>query len=618
MPGRIEDYALVGDLLTAGLVGRDGSLDWLCLPRFDSPACFAALLGGPDNGRWLIAPANQDGHDGPSARRRYRGDTLVLDTEWATPTGRVRVTDLMPPRGDAPRVIRVVEGLSGGVDMRVDLRLRFDYGRVLPWMRRLDGALTAIAGPESVWLRTPVRLTAHGHTHTARFRVTAGERIPFVLAWHPSHLPAPAPVDAFEALRATETYWTEWLRPLTYDGPYRDAVARSLITLKALTYEPTGGIVAAPTTSLPEDIGSTRNWDYRYCWLRDAGLTLEAFLRSGFTAEADAWRAWLERAVAGRAQDIQIMYGIAGERRLTEWEADWLPGYEGSRPVRIGNAAAGQQQLDVPGEVMDTLHLTIRSGLRPRHHLLALQRVLLDHLERVWSDPDQGLWETRGAPRHHVHSKVMCWVAFDRAVRLAEGHARPGPVERWRGVRDRIHREVCEKGFDPVRSTFTRSYGSDHLDAALLLIPQTGFLPPDDPRVVGTVEAVRHELDSGGLVSRYSAGGGTSPDGLAGPEGTFLACSFWLADALLLTGREDEARALFERLLALRNDVGLLAEEYDPVARRQLGNFPQAFTHVPLIRVAYELDRHATEHRRGVARRGEENRSTAFPEGPLG
>ncbi|MPY64370.1 glycoside hydrolase family 15 protein, partial [Streptomyces spongiae] len=414
---------------------------------------------------------------------------------------------------------------------------------------------------------------------------------------------APDPVDAFDALRATETYWRQWLRPLTYEGPYRDAVARSLITLKALTYEPTGGIVAAPTTSLPEEIGGPRNWDYRYCWLRDAGLALEALLRSGFTAEADAWRGWLERAVAGRPQDVQIMYGIAGERRLTEWEADWLPGYEGSRPVRIGNAAAGQRQLDVPGELMETVHLTIRSGLRPRHHLVSLQGLLLDHLERAWSEPDQGLWETRSAPRHHVHSKVMCWVAFDRAVRLAEGHARPGPVDHWRQVRDRIRDDVCEQGFDPVRSTFTQAYGSPELDAALLLIPQTGFLPPDDPRVVGTIDAVRRELAADGLVLRYSAGRGPSPDGLAGPEGAFLACSFWLADALFLIGREDEARELFERLLSLRNDVGLLAEEYDPVARRQLGNFPQAFTHVPLIRVAYELDRHATEHRRGVPRK---------------
>lgn len=598
MPGRIEDYALVGDLLIAGLVGRDGSLDWLCLPRFDSPACFAALLGDRDNGRWLIAPAEAHG---PRARRRYRGDTLVLDTEWETATGQVRVTDFMPRREGAPCVVRIVEGLSGSVDVRVDLRLRFDYGRVLPWMRRTDGALTGIAGPESVWLRTPVRLTGHDETHTARFRLGAGERIPFVLTWHPSHLPAPDPVDAFEALRATERYWRDWLRPLTYDGPYRDAVARSLITLKALTYEPTGGIVAAPTTSLPEEIGGPRNWDYRYCWLRDAGLTLEALLRSGFTAEADAWRGWLERAAAGRPSDVQIMYGIAGERRLTEWEADWLPGYEGSRPVRIGNAAAGQRQLDVPGELMETLHLTIRSGLRRRHHLVSLQGLLLDHLEGVWTEPDQGLWETRGAPRHHVHSKVMCWVAFDRAVRLAEEHGRPGPTDHWRRVRDRIHDEVCERGFDPVRGTFTRAYGSPELDAALLLIPQTGFLPPDDPRVLGTVEAVRRELAADGLMMRYSAGRrGPSPDGLAGPEGAFLACSFWLADALVLIGREDEARELFERLLSLRNDVGLLAEEYDPLAHRQLGNFPQAFTHVPLIRVAYELGGHATEQRRGV------------------
>ncbi|EKX63944.1 glycoside hydrolase family 15 protein [Streptomyces ipomoeae] len=597
-PAPIEDYALIGDLLTAALVGRDGSVDWLCLPRFDSPACFAALLGDEDNGRWRIAPAAEDT---PRARRRYRDDTLILDTEWETPTGQAVVTDFMPrrEREDAPCVVRVVEGRSGTVDMRMELRLRFDYGRVLPWMRRQDGHLTGIAGPESVWLYTPARPVAHGTAHIADFKVTAGERIPFVLTWYPSHRPAPDPLDAFEALGATEAYWRRWLRRLSYEGPYREAVARSLITLKALTYEPTGGIVAAPTTSLPEDIGGVRNWDYRYCWLRDAGMTLEALLRSGFTEEAEAWRGWLERAVAGRPEDVQIMYGIAGERRLTEWEADWLPGYEGSRPVRIGNAAAVQRQLDVPGEVMDAIHLAIGCGLHTRPHLVELQAVLLDHLAQVWHQPDQSLWEMRGAPRHYTHSKVMCWVAFDRAVRLAEEHGRPGPVEKWREVRDRIHREICERAFDPQRGTFTQSYGSRELDAALLLIPQTGFLPPDDPRVLGTVDAVRRELLTDGLLSRYSTGRPDPPDAITGGEGAFLACSFWLADALLPTGREDEARELYERLLALRNDVGLLAEEYDPVARRQLGNFPQAFTHVPLIRVAYELDRHATHARRG-------------------
>jgi len=611
MPGRIEDYALVGDLLTAALVGRDGSLDWLCLPRFDSPACFAALLGDENNGRWRIAPADAftgtDTDESVTVRRRYRGDSLVLETEWETATGRATVVDFMPRRDGAPSVVRIVEGHSGTVDLRMDLRLRFEYGSVVPWMHRVDGQLTGIAGPESVWLTTPVALTGHDEAHTADFTVTAGERIPSVLTWQPSHLPAPDPVDPFDALRRTEEYWKQWLRPFSYDGSYRDAVVRSLITLKALTYEPTGGIVAAPTTSLPEQPGGVRNWDYRYCWLRDAGMTLEALLRSGFTAEAQAWRGWLERAVAGRPKDIQIMYGIGGERRLTEWTADWLAGYENSRPVRIGNGAAAQQQLDVPGELMETLSLTLRSGLRPERHLLSLQQALLDHLEEVWTRPDQGLWETRGEPRHHVHSKVMCWVAFDRAVRMVEEHGRPGPVEHWREVRDRIHREVCERGFDPARGTFTQSYGSRALDAALLLIPGTGFLPPDDPRVIGTVAAVERELATDdGLVSRYSTGaagatstgGAAAPDGLTGGEGAFLACSFWLADALRLTGREDDARHLFERLLLLRNDVGLLAEEYDPLARRQLGNFPQAFTHVPLIRVAYELDGHATHHGR--------------------
>ena len=611
MPGRIEDYALVGDLLTAALVGRDGSLDWLCLPRFDSPACFAALLGDENNGRWRIAPADAftgtDADESVTVRRRYRGDSLVLETEWETATGRATVVDFMPRRDGAPSVVRIVEGHSGTVDLRMDLRLRFEYGSVVPWMHRVDGQLTGIAGPESVWLTTPVALTGHDEAHTADFTVTAGERIPSVLTWHPSHLPAPDPVDPFDALRRTEEYWEQWLRPFSYDGTYRDAVVRSLITLKALTYEPTGGIVAAPTTSLPEQPGGVRNWDYRYCWLRDAGMTLEALLRSGFTAEAQAWRGWLERAVAGRPKDIQIMYGIGGERRLTEWTADWLAGYENSRPVRIGNGAAAQQQLDVPGELMETLSLTLRSGLRPERHLLSLQQALLDHLEEVWTRPDQGLWETRGEPRHHVHSKVMCWVAFDRAVRMVEEHGRPGPVEHWREVRDRIHREVCERGFDPARGTFTQSYGSRAHDAALLLIPGTGIQPPDDPRVIGTVAAVERELATDdGLVSRYSTGaagatstgGAAAPDGLTGGEGAFLACSFWLADALRLTGREDDARHLFERLLLLRNDVGLLAEEYDPLARRQLGNFPQAFTHVPLIRVAYELDGHATHHGR--------------------
>lgn len=607
MPGRIEDYALVGDLLTAALVGCDGSLDWLCLPRFDSPACFAALLGDENNGRWRIAPANADTDQGVTVRRRYRGDSLVLETEWETTTGRATVVDFMPRRDGAPSVVRIVEGHSGTVDLHMDLRLRFEYGSVVPWMHRENGRLTGIAGPESVWLTTPVALTGQGDAHIADFTVTAGERIPSVLTWQPSHLPAPDPVDPFDALRRTEEYWEQWLRPFSYDGTYRDAVVRSLITLKALTYEPTGGIVAAPTTSLPEQPGGVRNWDYRYCWLRDAGMTLEALLRSGFTAEAQAWRGWLERAVAGRPKDIQIMYGIGGERRLTEWTADWLAGYENSRPVRIGNGAAAQQQLDVPGELMETLALTLRCGLRPERHLLSLQQALLDHLEEVWTRPDQGLWEMRGEPRHHVHSKIMCWVAFDRAVRLVEQHGRPGPVAHWREVRDRIHREVCERGYDPVRATFTQSYGSRALDAALLLIPGTGFLPPDDPRVIGTVAAVERELATeDGLVSRYSTGAGgatgtggaEAPDGLTGGEGAFLACSFWLADALLLTGREDDARRLFERLLLLRNDLGLLAEEYDPLARRQLGNFPQAFTHVPLIRVAYELDGHATQHAR--------------------
>ncbi|MEU5880738.1 glycoside hydrolase family 15 protein [Spirillospora sp. NPDC047279] len=588
MPGRIEDYALIGDCQSAALVRTDGSIDWLCLPRFDSEACFAALLGDEENGRWRIAPAG----GGAATRRRYRGDTLVLETEWELPGGSVRLIDFMPHRGEAPDIVRIVEGLSGEVAMAFDLRLRFGYGHRVPWMHQADGQLAGIAGPDAIWLRSPVKVSGREFAHTAEFTVRPGERIPFVLTWHPSHLPAPQPVDALRALEETEDEWKRWVDRFSYRGTYRDAVIRSLITLKALTYQPTGGIVAAPTTSLPEAVGGVRNWDYRYCWLRDATMTLDALLRSGFTDEADAWRQWLLRAVAGSPEDVQIMYGVAGERRLTEWEVGWLPGYEGSRPVRVGNAAAGQLQMDVPGEVINSLYLARRAGLPPAEEIAAMQESLLDYVERRWEEPDEGLWEIRGGRRHFVHSKLMCWVAFDRAIRISEEFGRPGPVDHWRTLRDRIHRDICDKGFDAVRGTFTQSYGSPDVDAALLLIPQVGFLPARDPRVVGTIEAVRRELAGDGFVRRYPTHEGRASDGLTGEEGAFLACSFWLADGLLAIGREDEARELFERLLSLRNDVGLLAEEYDPRAGRQVGNFPQAFSHVPLIHTAYELDGH--------------------------
>jgi GH15 family glucan-1,4-alpha-glucosidase len=589
MPGRIEDYALIGDMQSAALVCRDGSIDWLCFPRFDSAACFAALLGDEENGHWRIAPV---GTQRFASRRRYRGETLILETEWDTPTGTVRLTDFMPHRGEAPDIVRIIECLRGEVPMRFELRLRFDYGHVVPWMHQFDGQVAGIAGPDSIWLRGPITVRGEDFAHVAEFTVRAGDRVPFVLTWHPSHLPAPEPVDAEASLKETEQLWQDWVRTCTYDGEYREAVIRSLITLKALTYAPTGGIVAAPTTSLPEALGGSRNWDYRYCWLRDATMTLEALIRSGYTDEADRWRQWLVRAVAGSPEDIQIMYGVAGERRLPEWEVDWLAGYQGARPVRVGNAAVDQLQLDVPGEVMDSLYLARRAGLQPADAVWSMQQALLKFLESRWSKPDEGLWEIRGASRHFVYSKVMCWVAYDRGIRMAEEFGLPGPVEHWRRIRGRIHREVCDNGYDAERGTFTQSYGSTDLDASLLLIPQVGFLPADDPRVAGTVAAVHRELAEDGFVRRYPTKKGKSSDGLTGVEGAFLACSFWLADGLRTVGREDEARDFFERLLSLRNDVGLLAEEYDPRTKRQVGNFPQAFSHVPLINSAYDLTGH--------------------------
>ncbi|MGQ0717833.1 MAG: glycoside hydrolase family 15 protein [Pseudonocardiales bacterium] len=585
MPGLIEDYGLIGDLQTAALVCRDGSIDWLCLPRFDSPACFAALLDDARAGRWLLAPAG----GGPCTRRRYRGDSLVLETEWDTPDGTVRVIDAMPLRGEATDVVRVVEGRSGRVPMSMELVLRFDYGSVSPWVRQVDGQWSAIAGPDAAWLDSPVALEYRDGRTSARFEVEAGQQVPFVLTHTASHLPAPKPVDGVAALQGTEWFWTDWIGRCNYRGEWAQPVRRSLVTLKALTYAPTGGIVAAATTSLPEQLGGSRNWDYRYCWLRDATFTLQALLGTGYIDEAKAWREWLLRAVAGDPADLRIMYGLDGTRRIPEYTLDWLRGYEGSKPVRVGNAAAEQYQLDVWGEVLDGLHLAREAGLAPSQDAWDLQRALLDFLEGHWDDPDNSLWEVRSDRRPFVHSKVMAWVGVDRALRAVEHFGLPGPVHRWRELRDRIHDDVCDRGYDSTRGTFTQFYGSDGLDAALLLIPRVGFLPWRDERVIGTVEAVARELSEDGFLLRYRPAADGGVDGLPGEEGAFLLCSFWLADALHGIGREREARALFERLLGLRNDLGLLSEEYDTRAQRQLGNTPQAFSHVGLVNTALHL-----------------------------
>jgi GH15 family glucan-1,4-alpha-glucosidase len=585
MAGAIEDYGLIGDLQTAALVGRDGSVDWLCLPRFDSPACFAALLGDAENGRWLLAPRA----GGDCTNRRYRGDTLILESTWETDTGTVRVLDLMPPRGEAADVVRIVEGVTGRVPMRSELTLRFDYGHIVPWVRQVDGELAAVAGPDAVWLRSPVRLEGRDRATHAEFEVAAGDRVPFVLTYAASHLPRPHPVDPEQALTGTESFWTDWIARCSYDGEWTDAVRRSLLTLKALTHAPAGGIVAAATTSLPEALGGSRNWDYRYCWLRDATFTLQALLGSGYEKEARAWREWLLRAVAGDPADLRIMYALDGSRRIPEYELPWLSGYAGSGPVRVGNAAAAQFQLDVWGEVLDGLHWSRTSGLTPDEDAWSLQKALLDFLEGHWADPDNSLWEVRGDRRPFVHSKVMAWAGLDRGVQAVERFGLDGPVDRWRKLRQEVHDDVCAHGYDPDRGTFTQYYGSTGLDAALLLLPRVGFLPPDDPRIVGTVEAVQRELSQDGLLLRYHPDADGGVDGLAGHESPFLACSFWLADALSLMGRQQQARQLFERLLGLRSDLGLLSEEYDTRAGRQVGNTPQAFSHVGLVNTASQL-----------------------------
>ncbi|HEU5128724.1 MAG TPA: glycoside hydrolase family 15 protein [Glycomyces sp.] len=582
---RIEDYGMLGDLHTAALVGTDGSIDWLCLPRFDSPACFAALLGDEEHGSWLLAPAA----GGTCARRRYRGDTLILETEWETPEGAVRVLDAMPPRDNVADVVRVVEGVSGRVPMRTVMRLRFGYGRVEPWVRCEDGQIAAIAGPDAAWLASDIPMTLDDATGLAEFTVSVGERVGFVLTYRPSHEGGPIPVDPEESLADTERFWEEWVGHMRYEGEWQDAVRRSAVTLKALTYKPTGGIVAAATTSLPEDLGGVRNWDYRYCWLRDATFALQAMLGTGYISEAREWREWLLRAVAGDPADLQIMYGLDGKRWLPEHELGWLPGYEGSAPVRIGNAASDQFQLDVWGEVLEGLHLAREAGLEGDEYAWGLQVAMLEYLEDHWQDTDESLWEVRGERRHFVHSKVLSWTGFDRAVKSVEEFGLPGPVDKWRALREEVHREVCDRGYDPDRGTFTQSYGSHGLDAALLLIPQTGFLPWNDPRMVGTVDAVQRELMRDGYLLRYDTEADGGVDGLPGEEGAFLACSFWLVDALHGIGRSTEARDLFERLLAVRNDLGLLSEEFDPRTGRQLGNTPQAYSHVGLVNSARHL-----------------------------
>jgi GH15 family glucan-1,4-alpha-glucosidase len=595
---RIEDYALIGDTQTAALVGRDGSIDWLCLPRFDSGACFAALLGHERHGRWILSPIC----DVRRVHRRYRPGTLILETEFETEDGTVRVIDCMPPRERAPDVVRVVEGVRGQVRMHMELVIRFDYGSVVPWVRQLNGMLSAVAGPDALYLHTPIETRGEDLTTVADFSVSEGQRVPFLLIWHPSHEAPPQPIDPLGAVEDTEKWWQEWSDRCTYKGEWQDHVLRSLITLKALTYAPTGGIVAAATTSLPEFLGGVRNWDYRYGWLRDATFTLYALMTAGYKEEASSWRDWLLRAVAGDPAELQIMYGPAGERRLTEIELPWLPGYEGSAPVRIGNAAVRQFQLDVYGEVMDTLHQARRIGIEEDESAWALQRHLLDFLECRWKEPDEGIWEVRGPRQQFTHSKVMAWVAVDRFVKDVERfgkmeRSRNGlsveDLDRWKRLRAEIHEQVCTQGYDPRRRAFTQYYGSKELDASLLMIPLVGFLPATDERMRGTVQAIEQELCREGFVLRYQTEETRAIDGLPPGEGVFLACTFWLADNYALLGRREEARHLFERLLGLCNDVGLLSEQYDPYAQRLLGNFPQAFSHVSLINTARNLSTEA-------------------------
>ncbi len=599
MSSRIEDYGLIGDCETAALVGRDGSIDWLCWPAFDSDACFAALLGTHRNGRWLIAPAEEV----TKSSRRYWDNTLILETRFETANGVVALIDFMPPRGDASDVVRLVRGVAGKVKLQMQLVIRFDFGMDIPWVRRTeDGALLAIAGQDMTVLRTPVETHGEDLTTVASFGVSAGETIPFVLTYGPSHLPVPKPIDPAQALQDTEDFWAEWSSRCTYEGEHRDLVMRSLITLKALTYAPTGGIVAAPTTSLPEKLGGARNWDYRFCWLRDATFTLLALMNSGYTEEAVAWHNWLLRAAAGWPASMQIMYGIMGQRRLLEWEADWLPGYEGARPVRVGNAAHAQLQLDVYGELIDAFYQSRLAELKLDEGSWAMARAVLEHVEEVWDEPDHGIWEKRGDKKHYVFSKVMTWVAFDRAIKGAERFGFDGPLDQWRALRDEICRDVCENGFDPEQNAFVESYGSRLLDASLLLLPAVGFLPATDPRIRGTIAAVEKHMMRDGFVLRHDPRE-VSEEEQQPIEGAFLACSFWLADACVLAGETAKAEAIFERVVAVANDLGLLAEEFDPGMGRQTGNFPQALTHIALINTAQNLCKVRKPHEKPAVQR---------------
>ncbi len=598
MPLPIEQYALIGDCHTAALVGSDGSIDWLCFPRFDSGACFAALLGGPEHGRWRIGPSGKV----TAVRRKYRDGTLILETEFETAEGRVRLTDFMPASQTRFDVVRIVEGLSGRVALSLELIVRFDYGSIVPWVRRRGDVLLFTAGPDTLELVGSIAVEGKNMQTVAEFTVGAGERQWFSLNYRHSHLDTLPPIDPLEELEEANKLWLRWSGRSNIHTRWQEPVVRSLITLKALQYRPSGGIIAAPTTSLPEQPGGVRNWDYRFCWLRDATFALNALLLAGYIDEATKWREWLLRAVAGSPQDLQILYGVTGLRRLDEYEIPWLPGYQGATPVRVGNAASKQFQLDVYGEVMDTLHLARMSGLDPEPEAWSLQVALLEFVEANWQRPDDGIWEIRGPQRHFIHSKVMAWVAFDRVIKDAERDGLEAPLERWRQVRDAIHAEVCAKGFNAERGCFVQSYESSHLDASVLLMAQVGFLPPNDPRVLGTIEAVERELIVEGLVLRYSTE--TGVDALPAGEGAFLPCSFWLADCYALTGRRREGEALFERLLALRNDVGLLAEEYDPRSGRMLGNFPQAMTHMALVNTARLLSMPEAEAK-SAARQGE-------------
>jgi GH15 family glucan-1,4-alpha-glucosidase len=591
---RIEDYGFLSDTQTGALVARGGSIDWLCFPRFDSDACFAALLGETKNGRWLIAPTAEV----KRCTRQYRGDTMILETTLETEETTVRLIDFMPPRGTNPDIVRIVESVRGTTALRMELIIRFGYGSIVPWVRKRDSGLQAIAGPDALILRTPVETRGENLTTIAEFKVNEGERIPFVLTWFPSHERAPRHVNAEEALRDTENFWTDWAQPCDRGGEWCDAVVRSLVTLKGLTYAPTGGIVAAATTSLPEQIGGVRNWDYRFCWLRDATFTLFAFLRSGYLEEARSWREWLLRAIAGSPSQMQIMYGVSGERRLTEFELPWLAGYENSRPVRVGNAASDQFQLDVYGEVMSAMYQSHHAGIKIKPQDWALQKALLNFLESHWDKADEGIWEVRGGRKNFTHSKMMAWLAFHRAVQLVEEAKlrADGHLPRWKATRDQIHREVCERGYNTEVQAFTQYYGSDALDASILMMPMCGFLPAQDPRVRNTIAAIERDLLVDGFVLRYRPQE-EKVDGLPGHEGVFLPCSFWFANCLDMIGRKEDARALFERLLGLRNDLGLLSEEYDPRGKRQLGNFPQAFSHLALVSTAHFLEHGVHPHR---------------------